>query len=162
MKILYVNGFRGSNTKVKTLENILNIKIDFNLIDYEKDNDYRMIIENMKDYDLIISSSTGSYLARNACERYNIPLISINPVIDIKEVFSRLEVKVPRIPSPEFLVLEELVLLGSRDELIDYKKTIEKLKNKSKIVIKDSDHRFNNLEIASREILNFIKFLYIS
>ena len=161
MKILYMNGYKGSTNKARILEKIIKKPVDANLIDYDNF-DYEKVEENAKNYDLIIGSSTGAYVARNICEKYNIPLISINPVIDINKTFDKLGVKAPKIPKPEFLNLEELVLLGSNDTLINYKDTKKKLKNKAKIVIKESDHRFGNLINTKKEILDFIKFLYIS
>lgn len=89
MKILYINGYQGSNKKAKILEKMLNFNIDFLYVDYDKEIDYKSLEEQAKDYDLIIGSSTGSYLGRSICERNNIPLISLNPVINLEETFDK-------------------------------------------------------------------------
>jgi len=131
MKILYINGYKGSNSKVQVLEKIIGTNIDFELVDYDKDFNYDKIEERSKYYDIIIGSSTGAYVARNICEKYNIPLISINPVIDIKETFNKLNANIPNIPIPKFESLEELIILGNNDELIDYNKTKEKMQKQA-------------------------------
>jgi len=162
MKILYINGYKGSNKKAKILEKMLNCKIDYICVDYDKDIAYQNIENKAKDYDLIIGSSTGSYLGRSICEKNNIPLISFNPVVDINDTFNKLKVPPPNLPKPDFLCLEELVLLNKDDELIDWQKTALKLNNQSNVVLHEKGgHRFENIEETKESILSFLKFLYI-
>jgi len=159
MKILYINGYNGTKNKSIILSKILNANVDCKLIDYDNF-EYKEFEIFAKNYDLIIGSSTGAYLGRVICEKFNIPLISINPVINLEKTFKKLNAKVPNIPKVEFLCLEELVLLGINDDLIDPYKTKEKLKNHSKIIFKDADHKFSNLEDCENEIIEFIKYLF--
>lgn len=167
MKILYINGYKGSCKKAKILSEFLG-PVDCDIIDYDNF-DFEKVYEKAKNYDLIISSSTGSYLGRCISEKNNIPLISMNPVIDLEDTFRKLNANPPnppnppKIPKPNFDCIEELVLLNKNDELIDYKKTIERLKNQSEIIVYDKGtHRFENIKDVKDDILNFIKFLYIS
>ena len=159
MKIYYINGYKGNNSsKPKILSNILNKDINHVVYDYDKNN-IEEIYEKVKDADLIIGSSTGAYLIRDFCFDNSVPLISINPVINIKETFNKIGVPVPEIPEHNFRKnIQELVLVTEDDELINYKDTIKKLNNVKSF--KDGGHRFKNLERVKNDILEFIKFIY--
>jgi len=159
MKIYYINGYKGNNSnKPKILSDILNEDINHVVYDYDKNN-LKEIYEKVKDADLIIGSSTGAYLIRDFCFNNSVPLISINPVINIKETFNKIGVPVPEIPEHNFRKnIQELVLVTEDDELIDYKDTIKLLNNVKSF--EDGGHRFKNLERVKDDILEFIKFIY--
>jgi len=161
MKIFYINGYKGENSnKPKILSEMLNNDVTHIKWIYDV-TPYSDIENEVKNADLIIGSSTGSYIARSICEKHNIPLVSYNPVIDINETFNKLNVTVPNIKKPDFSLLDEIIFLNEDDELIDYKKTKLKFPNQT-IVFKKGGHIFNNLNDTKEHLINFIKFLYIS
>jgi len=162
MKIAYVNGYNISNykgTKHIFLSKALNE--DIKLVEYRyKDNNIKEIDNKIKDMDLVIASSTGAYLARHICYKYNIPLISLNPVIDLKTTFSKIGVEVPNIKDGINLSLQELILLNEDDELIDYRLTKDLFYTQT-VVFKEGTHRFYNLEETVPYIKEFMDRLFI-
>jgi len=163
MKIAYINGYNPNKiykgTKHIELSNYLNNKVD--LIEYKYyDNNLEEIEEKAKDYDLIIASSTGAYLARNICYKHNILLVSLNPVIDLEHTFKKLNVPKPNIPNGIDKSLKELILVNKDDELIHYKNTLDLFGTRVKVLDKGT-HRFYNLEEGSKYIKEFIDTLLI-
>jgi len=147
-KIVFINGYGGENSKKpQVLSELLGLDIEFISVDYDKLNDeiYKSIVNRTKEADIVIGSSTGSYLGRKICEEYNIVLISFNPVIDIEETFRKMNEVAPKLPKPEFTLLAEFILVNSDDELINYKQTVEKFPNQVKI-FNGGGHRFTNIE----------------
>ena len=167
MKIVYINGFGGENSnKPKVLSNMfdcdvyhLKLKFDNGTIN----TDYLDCYFEDNDVDLIVGSSTGAYIARYYADKFNTPLISINPVIDYKKTFDRigytleLEEKFQNLNN---LSLSNLILLNEDDELIDYKDTLEELKGYFKVYPKGG-HRFENLLDTKKDIYDFLKYLFI-
>lgn len=163
MKVAYINGFKGENSsKPKKLSKILGLTVDHIVYDYNKNN-IQKIEDKAKNYDVIIASSTGAYIARSIAEKHNIALISLNPVINLEKTFKKLNVKVPDIPKPNYdILLEEIVLLNKDDELIDYREAEEIFKKKNQCkVYEKGGHRFENLEEVAEDIKEFLKFLFI-
>ncbi len=161
MKIYYINGYNGfgKSTKNVKLTELLGEPVILAEYRYE-DNNIEEIRETVKDADLIISASTGSYIARKICWDYNIPLVSLNPVIDLERTFKKLNVKVPDIEGlPNNRIIEELILCNNGDELIDCDKTKELFPNS--IILPGGDHRFSNLEDAIPYINEFKNHLMI-
>ena len=156
--IFYINGYRanGESSKHIKLTQLLNMEVKLAKYIY-KENNIEEIRETVKDADLIIASSTGAYLARDICYGYNIPLISLNPVIDLQETFSKIGVKAPNIKNGNSKNLLELIICTKDDELIDYKKTLELFKDKRVTLIKNGGHRMIYLEPIKDDILDFIK-----
>ncbi len=95
-------------------------------------------------------------MARRAAAKYNIPVISLNPVIDLKKTFNDLGVKVPNIPETNEL-LSELVFVNKDDELINPNDTIKKYNDRC-IIFKKGGHRFTNISETIPYIMNFIRF----
>ena len=160
-KIVYINGYGGENsTKPQILSDFLNLCIEFVSVDYNSLNDeiYQGIKDKVKDADIIIASSTGSYFARKICEEYNITLISLNPVIDLQETFEKMKVMPPKLPKPDFQLLSEVIFVNDDDELIDYKKTLKKFQNQVS-VYSGGGHRFTNIEETIPYLKKAIKFL---
>ena len=157
MKIYYINGYNGENSnKPKILENMLNTEIKHIVYDYSKNN-IKEIEELSKDADLIIASSTGAYIARTICFNHNIPLVSLNPVIDLDKTFKKLNVKTPNIPRlPDNYLLSEIVFVTEDDELIDHRETFLKFPTRTKIY--PGTHRFETLNLIKNDLLEFIKY----
>ena len=161
MKVYYINGHMGDQSnKPQKLEKMLDMKITHIKFIYGVTS-FESIEEQCKDADILIGSSTGAYIARVIAEKYNISLISLNPVLAIKETFEKIGVPPPNIPKPKWDHLSELVLINEDDELIDSLET-EKIFYSQCKVYKQGGHRFENLEETKDDILSFIKFLYIS
>lgn len=167
MKIVYINGYKGeTSSKVNTLEKMLGETITRGIYIYsnnEEDTDANIkhIKEVCADADLIIGSSTGAYIARHIAHYYNLPLISLNPVIDLEETFNKIGVKAPSLLKyrlDDNYLLEELVLLNKDDELIDYKPTVE-LRHNCRVYEKGG-HRFENLTETKEEMLDFIRRIF--
>jgi len=137
MNIVYINGYSEgtyTGTKYKTLSTLLNEKIT--LVEYKyKDNNIKEIEEKIKNADLVIASSTGAYLARNICYKHNLPLIALNPVINLEETFNKIGVDVPKIPNGNNKNLRELILVSEDDELINPLKTLEKFKTQTILIL---------------------------
>lgn len=163
MKIAYINGYKGEKSKkYSELSKILNINIDHIVYKYSENN-IDEIKEQAKDYDIIIASSTGAYIARDICFELNIPLISLNPVIDIFETFGKIGEPAPNIKPHNFAkVLEEIVFLNKDDELVDYNKSKELFdkKNTWTVSFNKGTHRFNNLVDTKDYIFSFLNKVY--
>ena len=163
LKIFYVNGYGGENSnKPEVLSKMLNTKVTHFKVDYNKLE--TLNLSELKSANLIIASSTGSYLARKVCEDNNIPLVSVNPIINenvLKTTFKKLNADVPKIDVPRGLLLDEIIFVTADDELIDYQKA--KLSKSDNIVVfNKGGHRFLNMERIQPKLLEFMKFLYIS
>ena len=163
MKIAYIGGYKGTGHKAEKLSKMLNIDIKPVILDYDifDDKKYKEIENEVKDSDVIIGSSTGSYLARSICEKHNIALISLNPVICIRDTFKKLGVTPPKIKKPKFSLLDEIIFLNKDDEIINYEQTLNKFSNQC-VVFEKGGHQFSNVEMLKDYILDFIKFLYIA
>jgi len=162
-KIVFLNGYGGENSKKpEILSTLLNLDIEFIPVNYDKMDDkmYEDIVNRTKDADIIIGSSTGSYLGRKICEEYNISLISFNPVIDIEETFKRMNIIPPKLPKPSFYLLCEVIFVNDDDELIDYQQTMKKIPNQVK-VFNGGGHRFTNIEQSIPYVKEFIRSLWI-
>lgn len=157
MKICYINGYQGEqSSKPKYLGNLLGLDIhqiklyvengSINLLDIE---------EQIKDQDLIISSSTGSYISRYFSFKYNIPVIMLNPVLDFIETFKKINVPcdIPAEFHGSFL-LEHLVFINRDDELIDFSNINTIYSNV--VEFQSGGHRFTNLDEIIPFILDFI------
>ncbi len=168
LKIAYINGYKGENSnKPSILSELLGINIDHIKIEYNSKylgdilKDVETSIETKK-YDLIIASSTGAYLARYYCDKYNIPLVSINPIIDLNVLYKIAEEKeIVKIISnfvhktntaetaetTETEHLVEVILINEDDELISSNKTVEFCENNNIMykLYKNGGHRFTNL-----------------
>jgi len=161
-KIYYINGYNESvytGTKYKELSKLLNE--DIVLAEYKyNENNLSEIEEKVKNADVIIASSTGAYLARNICYKHNIPLISLNPVIDLEKTFNDMNVEVPNIENGDDKNLKELILVTKDDELIPYMNTIKKYPLKS-VIIEEGGHKFEKVNLAIPYINTFLNSLFI-
>ena len=156
MKIIYINGFMGENsTKPQKLSQILNEKVEHLKLTFNEgeineqalDEYFEMEYSNIK---YIIGASTGSYIARYYAHKYSLPLISLNPVVEIEKTFSLLnyELKLSdKFQNVNNLLVKNLIFLNKDDELIDFKQTYKYFSQKSKIILfNKGGHRFANLD----------------
>ena len=165
MNIIYINGYNGENSsKPSQLEelgfNVKHIKIKYTNGFFNKET-INSIIEEIKEFkaDFIIASSMGSYIARFFANELNIPLISLNPVIDYKETLSKIGVQDLELPKIfTNYPIEHYVICNSDDELIDVNSTINYYHNKSKIIILEKGgHKMNNFKEVMIEIKSIIE-----
>ena len=158
MKIIYINGYKGTQSKKHHILNTALVpNIKFIQVDYETLNKkrYIQIDFEIKQADVIIASSTGSYLARKLCEDYNKILISYNPVVDLEKTFQKLNAKMPKLPKPNFFSINELIFVNKDDNLIDYKETLKIFSNKVK-VYPSGGHRFSNIKDTLCSLQQFL------
>jgi len=155
MNIVYVNGYNGEKSKKpKLINKLINRDIQHARYIYNK-TPFKEIESQCKDADIIIGSSNGAYIGRIIAEKYNIPLVSLNPVINIEETFRKLEIKAPIFPKIQDLLLEEIIFLNKDDSLIDYKKTYDKYTTQC-VIFNNGEHRFENINEIKEYLLNFI------
>jgi len=157
MNIIYINGYKGEkSSKAKKLSKLLHLDIEHVVYNFDKNN-IDEITEKSKKADIIIGSSTGAFIGRIIAEKYDIPLISLNPVVDLEKTFRKIGVPVPDIPSPIYARIGQLNLVNKDDDLIDYTETVSTFPNCK--IYEKGGHRFSNLEETKEDILNFIKTL---
>lgn len=168
MKIIYINGYMGENSnKPQKLSQLLGTKVehlkllfDNNQINQEELANY--FSQEANEIDFIIGSSTGAYIGRYYAFKYNIPLISLNPVVDIEKTFVEFHYDLKL--SDEFknvnnLSVSNLIFLNKDDELLDYKITLERFNKHAHIIVFDKGgHRFSNLEDTAQPIKDFINY----
>ena len=159
--IYYINGWNGKNsTKAKKLTQYLHTEVKHLVFDNNNYNEIKKFIEkNVLDIDVLITSSTSSYIAQRLCYENNIKLVSINPVIDIHNTFNKMGEKIPEeIPINNRLYgISQLVLINKDDTLIDWNQTFELYKNNYHIkVFEKGGHRAENLEEMSKYIVEYI------
>ena len=163
--IYYINGWNGKNsTKAKKLTQYLHTEVKHLVFDNNNYNEIKKIIgKNALDIDMLITSSTSSYIAQRLCYENNIKLVSINPVIDIHNTFNKMGEKIPEdIPINDCLYgISQLVLINKDDTLIDWNQTFELYKNNYHVeVFEKGGHKSENLEEMSRYIVKYIDAIF--
>jgi len=175
--IVYIHGFGScaNSNKVKLLKNYFGEVIALNLPPSPRE-----AIKKLEPYSkpesLLIGSSLGGYYAIYLAEKYGLKAVLINPSLKPyktlkpyigtqyrycdnapfewkKEYLKELkELKVP-IKRGKYLVL-----LQSKDEILNYKKALKKFKNRpnAKVIVEyGGNHRFENLKDYLYMIENF-------
>jgi len=163
--IYYINGWNGENSiKAKKLTQYLGTEVKHLVFDNYNYNEIKEFIEqHTLDIDMLITSSTSSYIAQRLCCENNIKLVSINPVIDIHKTFKKMGEKVPaNIPINKTLYsISQLILINKDDTLIDWNQTFELYKNNYHVeVFKKGGHRAENLEEMSKYIMESINAIF--
>ena len=147
MKLMYVNGFREDNKLSSTYIKLKEAGFDIKPCQWKYgDNVKEKIDKCIKEIkpELIIASSTGGLFVTD----YDIPVVLINPVVDRKDLerlfpdkdFSDYPLK-PTKKSPYIALI-----LGEKDEILDYKKTLEFFNDAEIIILKNEGHRLKNIE----------------
>jgi len=151
-KILYINGYRGHKSNKPTiLKNELNKELNVEVYHiptiYEGYFDGKSIDNFLKvnDINLIVASSMGGFVSKYFAKEYNIPLVSINPMIDYTKSTNTKNVTFDK-KFDNISGFQHSILLNIDDELIPYKDTLELFKDKAEVeVFKRGGHRFNNI-----------------
>jgi len=141
--------------KPRILSEYLGREVKFIPIDYTKNNNYEELSTILQDADFIIASSTGAVFGRYVAHKYNISLISLNPVISIEKTFTKMGVPVPLIPDSD-AVLSEIVFINKDDGLINYRDTLKKYKKRA-VVFNVGGHGFFNLIETIPPMKKFMK-----
>ena len=167
-KIIYINGFMGENsTKPQKLSQILNeeiehLKLTFNegeINEQKLDEYFEREHQNIK---YIIGTSIGSYIARYYAQKHSLPLISLNPVVEIEKTFSSLDYELKlsdKFQDVNNLLVKNLIFVNKDDELINFRQTYKYFNQKSKIILfHKGGHEFTNLnDIRIKHIKKFFK-----
>ena len=178
MKIIYIHGFGscGNSNKSKILKKLNYPILSPNLPPSPKDA-INMLESIITPETILIGSSLGGYYSIYLAERYFLKAILINPSLkpyktlknytglqyrfcDKKPFYFKKEyLKELKIYKTKPKRAKYLILLQSNDEILNYKKTLKKFKNRpnAKIVVEyGGNHRFENLDDYLCMIKNFI------
>jgi len=157
MKLMYVNGFREDDSLSTTYLKLKEAGFDIEPCQWKYGDDVRgkidKCIKRIKP-DIIIASSTAGLFVTD----YNIPAVLINPVVDRKDLeklhpdkdFSSYPLK-PANKSPYVVVI-----VGEKDDRLDYKKTLEFFKEREFIILKNEGHRLKNLKPLIEFLADYI------
>ena len=157
MKLMYVNGFREDDSLSTTYLKLKEAGFDIEPCQWKDGDDVRgkidKCIKRIKP-DMIIASSTAGLFVTD----YNIPAVLINPVVDRKDLeklhpdkdFSSYPLK-PANKSPYVVVI-----VGEKDDRLDYKKTLEFFKEREFIILKNEGHRLKNLKPLIEFLADYI------
>ncbi|WP_298347917.1 YqiA/YcfP family alpha/beta fold hydrolase [uncultured Dokdonia sp.] len=128
MRILYLHGLMSKPTSVKVewLKDIGH-KVTSPLLDYKKESDkiYQMLQELCikSDFDLIIGSSMGGFLAWSLSNQYDIPSLLFNPSLAANKI------KKPSVISFVNHSILHTVIFGRDDIVVIPSETLEHLKD---------------------------------
>ena len=162
MKLLYVNGFREDYNLSSTYLKLKEAGFDIEHCQWKYgDNVRAKIDECIKKIkpDMIIASSTAGLFVTD----YDIPVILINPVVDRKDLeklypdkdFSSYPLK----PANKSPYIE--VVVGEKDEVLDFRKALEFFKDREFIILSNEGHRLKDIELVKKEIKNYKIFVKI-
>lgn len=177
--IIYLHGFGSciNSNKTKILKRHFPNLIAFNLPPSPKEA-IKKIEKSISSKTTLIGSSLGGYYALYLAEKYGLKAILINPSLKpYKTLKPYIGIQYRYCDNKPFKWKKEylkelkllktkpkrgkyLVLLQSKDEILNYKKALKKFKNKSnaKVIVEfGGNHRFENLD----EYISIIeKFIY--
>ncbi len=160
MKLLYVNGFREDDKLSSTYLRLKEAGFDIKPCQWKYGDDVRKkideCIKKIKP-DLIVASSTAGLFVTD----YDIPVILINPVVDRKDLEKLFPdkdfINYPLKASKKFPYIG--LILGEKDEILDYKKALEFFKDADDVIIlKNEGHRLKNIEPLVKQIADYIAF----
>jgi len=177
MRLIYIHGFGscGKGNKYNILKN-LNIPIIAPNLPPSPKEAINTLEAIIKPQDILIGSSLGGYYAIYLAEKYFLKTILINPSLKPYKTlknYTGLQFRFcdnkPFYWKKEYLKelkkfktkprrAKYLVLLQSNDEVLNYKKTLKKFKNRTnaKVIVEyGGNHRFENLNNYLYLIKNF-------
>ena len=173
MTIIYLHGFNsdGNSTTIKEISKeipgLLSISYDY----ITADNAFKQIqllIENRlkKDTNLIIAgTSLGGFWANYFAQKYQLKCVLVNPAIhpsvslrkavpesplpnyntgELREFTYENAEAYKKFEGPVIAGINRTIVLGKNDEVIDYRKTEEKYKDKGEIILTEEGHRIED------------------
>lgn len=123
----------------------------------------------------LVGSSMGGYLGLNAAEKFDLPLVLVNPAIRPYELMQDYlgevvndytgerfdltrehtsmlkDMEVTKITRPE----RYLLMTQTADEVLDYRQGVDKFAESKQIVEEGGDHSFQNFHLHIPQILDF-------
>lgn len=160
MTILYIHGLNGSLTPEKRVILERYGKVESPSIDYENNPDsISDLYDQFKntEFDLIMGSSMGGFVGYHLSKLLQLPALLFNPALPERSVPQN----TPETPETNNASIH--IVLGSKDEVVDPKKTLyflgDLLKQEQdyKISIRhDLEHRIP-LDVFEEEVMRFIK-----
>jgi len=156
MKLMYVNGFREDYNLSSTYLRLKEVGFDIEPCQWKYGDDVRAkideCIKKIKP-DMIIASSTAGLFVTD----YDIPVILINPVVDRKDLEKLHPDKdfssYPLQPANKSPYIE--VILGEKDEVLDFRKALEFFKDRKITIVTYEGHRLKDIEPVKSSIENY-------
>lgn len=167
MKYYYIHGLNATGkTTAKKLGTILETDVPVFSWNYLKtfDENFNNILtileENQEDY-ILMGSSMGGYYANALANKLQVPCALFNPVINPQEVFQKycnetnLSKEVINSYKPvKNNIIPRLIVVGTKDEVLNPNKTIEYWKGKCNLKIVKEGHQIENFEQFKEDILD--------
>ena len=167
MNILYINGYQDDTlNNLDLIKDYFNIDVNIHILNIKFIRSDEYMIVNQSEinsllreitFDLIISSFIGSYISRYYSFKYDIPLISINPLLDINHIESIVkdrfnkEFYIDDIFGESFIIKHIIIYNKSHDDI-----NIDKIKTEGSPSICISGKY--NIGIYVEEIVKFINY----
>jgi len=156
---IYIHGYNGkvNGNKVNVLREAFDgvISIDYPedfsvAFDFLKKTVCELVEKHKTDGLFLVGSSLGGYYADKIASYHNLPVILINPVVDVDDLIPIVgnvsELK--KCVGDDTVNGGKLILLAEDDDLLDYKKAKSFYQTRGDVVIeKTGGHRFNNKKL---------------
>jgi len=164
--ILYIHGVGGENSnKYTELKNTLP---EYNVIKPVQDKDVAKTVQTIEqlietsenEKFVLVGSSRGGLIALNIAYKYDIPVIAINPALEMSKVNFDIGNRDYLKELADYVIAENSniensrltnLILGSEDEVIDYR--VAEGLNSMTTIVKKTDHRFSRFN----EVIDDIK-----
>ncbi|MEO6304799.1 MAG: YqiA/YcfP family alpha/beta fold hydrolase [Bacteroidia bacterium] len=186
MKVIYLHGFNSdenSHTGTGLLKDFPDlIKFSYNYINSDKGyNEIKSVVENTLKIDtdiILVGTSLGGFWANYFGQKYGLKVVLANPSINPSETLKRYLGENINYGSgkAETLTMDDVadykkyeveniaknqkfIVLGMKDEIVDYRKTSQIFKNKADITYVDEGHQINPKTLS--EIVKLASNLYV-
>jgi len=132
----------------------------------------RMEVKNREDDEIFLAgSSMGGFFADCFSEKYNLPSILLNPLVDpddLRPLIGQSSITEPDIEAlkrvrPDRLAGHaKLIMLETGDELLNWEKARDEYRNRGLVIrIDGGDHRFSDFEAHLDHVREFAKGFFI-